>query len=33
MQTHHWLMLLVIFIAGVAVQKYFSVWSMVGLPG
>lgn len=33
MSSHHWLMLALAVIAGIALQKYFSVWSRVGLPG
>lgn len=33
MPSHHVLTLLVAVIAGIALQKYFGVWSKVGLPG
>ena len=33
MASHHWLMLFIILVVGVAIQKYFNVWGMVGLPG
>lgn len=33
MQSHHYLMLLIVLIAGVALQKFFNPWGMVGLPG
>lgn len=33
MQSHHWLVMLVVLCAGIALQKYFGVWSKVGLPG
>lgn len=33
MQSHHYLVLFIVLVAGVALQKYFDVWSKVGLPG
>lgn len=33
MQSHHYLVLFVAIAAGIALQKYFGVWSKVGLPG
>lgn len=32
MQAHHWLTLVVAIVAGIALQRYTSVWSKVGLP-
>jgi hypothetical protein len=31
MQSYHWLMLVLIFVAGVAAQKYFNLSGKVGL--
>lgn len=33
MLSHHYLMLLIAVIAGIALQKYLGVWQRVGLPG
>lgn len=33
MGSHHWLMLFVVLVAGIALQKYLNVWGKVGLPG
>ena len=32
MGSHHWLMIVIAVLIGVALQRYTSVWSKVGLP-